>query len=90
MEIRKIRTVLFPYLKDAKKRGHRAFLKKDKLKVNGRIYDTEHLKENIQTVKKDQGVDTPVVKRSPVSEQMSQQNTGNKTAPDYRRGGARG
>jgi hypothetical protein len=39
---------LIPYLKDAKRREHRAFLKKDKLMVNGRAYDMEYLLGNTQ------------------------------------------
>jgi hypothetical protein len=46
-ETRKIRKGLIPYLKDAKWRGLRAFLKKDKLIVNGRAYDLEYLLGNI-------------------------------------------
>jgi hypothetical protein len=34
-ETRKIRKGMIPYLKDAKRRGHRSFLKKDNLIVNG-------------------------------------------------------
>jgi hypothetical protein len=36
-EVRETRRKLVPYLKDARKRGCRAFLKKDKLMVNGRL-----------------------------------------------------
>jgi hypothetical protein len=48
MEDRKIRRELIPYLKDAKKWGHKAYLRKHALIVNGRTYDLNHLKENIQ------------------------------------------
>jgi hypothetical protein len=48
MEDRKIRRELIPYLKDAKKWGHKAFLRKHALIVNGRTYDLNYLKENIQ------------------------------------------
>jgi hypothetical protein len=34
-ETRKVRRELISYLREAKKRRHREFLKKDKLKVNG-------------------------------------------------------
>jgi hypothetical protein len=83
-EIRKIRRGLIPYLKDAKKRGYKALLKEDKLVVNGQIYDMGYLKEDIQILEADQGVDKPVVNRSPGSEKMCQQNAGNKTAHVYR------
>jgi hypothetical protein len=48
MEDRKIRRELIPYLKDAKKWGHKAFLRKHALIVNGWTYDLNYLKENIQ------------------------------------------
>jgi hypothetical protein len=47
MEGRKMRE-LIPYLKDAKKWGHKAFLRKHALMVNGRTYELDYLKENIQ------------------------------------------
>jgi hypothetical protein len=47
MEDRKMRE-LIPYLKDAKKWGHKAFLKKHALMVNGRTSELNYLKENIQ------------------------------------------
>jgi hypothetical protein len=62
---------------------------KDKLIVNGQIY-MESLKENIQIAEKDQGVDTPVVNWLPGSEEVTQQNKGNKIAHDYRSSGAQG
>jgi hypothetical protein len=48
MEDRKARKELVPYVKDAKKWGHIAFLRKDVLIVKGRTYDLSYLKENIQ------------------------------------------
>lgn len=36
-----------PYLKEAMRRGHRAFLK-DELIVNGRTYDLDYLLRNFQ------------------------------------------
>jgi exonuclease III len=48
MEDRKIRRELIPYLKDAKKWGHKPFLRKHALIVNGRTYDLNYLKENVQ------------------------------------------
>jgi hypothetical protein len=53
--------------------------------VNKPVYDTEYLKENIQKVLKGQALDSPVLNLSPGSDEASQQNTGNKTAHDYRR-----
>jgi hypothetical protein len=54
-EDRKARRELIPYLKDAKKWGHRAFLRKQALIVNGRSYGLNYLKENIRLV----DVDSP-------------------------------
>jgi hypothetical protein len=48
MEGRKIRRELIPYLKDAKKWGYKAYLRKHVLIVNARTYDLNNLKENIQ------------------------------------------
>jgi hypothetical protein len=48
MEDRKIRRELIPYLKVAKKCGHKAFLRKHALMVNGQAYELNYLKENIQ------------------------------------------
>jgi hypothetical protein len=48
MEEKKIRRELLLYLKDTKKWGHKAFLRKHALIVNGRTYDLNYLKENIQ------------------------------------------
>jgi hypothetical protein len=48
VEDRKVRKELIPFLKDAKKWGHKAFLRKHALIVHGRTYDLSYLKENIQ------------------------------------------
>jgi hypothetical protein len=47
-ETRKIRRALIPYLKDAKKWGHRAFMRKNALIINGRAYNLSYLKENVK------------------------------------------
>jgi hypothetical protein len=48
IEDRKVRQELIPYLKDAKRRGHKAFLRKGSLIVDGRAYGLSYLKVNIQ------------------------------------------
>jgi hypothetical protein len=48
LEDRRTRKELIPYLKDARKRGHKAFLRKQVLLVNGKVYGLNFLKENIQ------------------------------------------
>jgi hypothetical protein len=48
MEIRSIHNGLITYLKEAKKKGTRAFLKRDTLVVNGRIHEMEYLRKNVQ------------------------------------------
>jgi hypothetical protein len=47
-QVREIRRELIPYLKDARSRGHKAVMKKDKLMVNGRTYSLKELKEKIK------------------------------------------
>jgi hypothetical protein len=47
IDVRKIRKELIPYLKEAKRRGHNAFLRKGTLIVNGKM-DLSYLKEKIQ------------------------------------------
>jgi hypothetical protein len=59
-EDRKVRKELIPYLRDAKKRGHKAFLRKGTLIVNGKSYDVNYLKENIQLGDKNGQMDNPV------------------------------
>jgi hypothetical protein len=63
-------------LKNAKKSGHRSFLKKDKLIVNGRAYDLEHLLGNIQLETVSGGLVTPANNRLEGLEEISQQNKG--------------
>jgi hypothetical protein len=46
METRRILRELIPYLKDARRQGNIAFLRKDKLVVNRKIYELEYLKKN--------------------------------------------
>jgi hypothetical protein len=48
VEDRRIRSELIPYLKDAKKWGHKAFLRRHTLMVNGKTYGLNYLKDNIQ------------------------------------------
>jgi hypothetical protein len=52
---------LIPYLKDAKRRGHKAFLRKGSLIVDGRAYGLSYLKGNIQLgdVNVDRQMDNP-------------------------------
>jgi hypothetical protein len=38
-ETRKVRSELIPYIREVKRGGYRAFLKRDKLKVKGGTYD---------------------------------------------------
>jgi hypothetical protein len=75
-ETRKIRKRLIPYLKDAKRREHRAFLKKDKLIVNGQAYDLEYLLGNIQLETGTGELVTPANNRLEGMEEISQQNEG--------------
>jgi hypothetical protein len=81
-ETRKIRKGLIPYLKDAKRRRHRAFLKKDKLIVNGQAYDLEYLLGNIQLETGTGGLDTPANNRLEGLEEISQQNKGQAVTRD--------
>jgi hypothetical protein len=58
------------YLKDTEKRGHRAFLKKDKLIVNRQTYDLECLLKNTHPGI-GSGVDTPADNRWEGMEEIS-------------------
>jgi hypothetical protein len=49
METRRISCELIPYQKDARRQGNIAFLQKDKLVVNRKIYELEYLKKNFHT-----------------------------------------
>jgi hypothetical protein len=62
-EDRKVRKELIPYLKDAKRRGHKAFLRKGTPIVNGKSYDVNYLKENIQLVDENGQMDNPAKTR---------------------------
>jgi hypothetical protein len=77
IEDRRTRSELIPYLKDAKKRGHKAFLRKHTLMVDGKTYGSSYPKENIQLA----DVDNPGNKLTTIS----QQRTGNEA--NDRRGG---
>lgn len=46
-EIRKTRSELRKYLIDAKKKGHKAFIKHDKIIVNGREFNLEYCRNNV-------------------------------------------
>jgi hypothetical protein len=59
-EIRKVRKELIPYMIDARGRGHRTFLRGEKLVVNGRSYELGYLRENIPIEACRQTVDSPV------------------------------
>jgi hypothetical protein len=48
LELRNTRSRLIPSLREAKRRGHAAFLKKDKLAMNRRIYELDWLVKNLQ------------------------------------------
>jgi hypothetical protein len=69
-------------LKDATRRGHRAFLKKDKLIVNGRAYELEYLLGNNQLETGTGGLDTPADNRLEGLEEISQQNKGHAVTRD--------
>jgi hypothetical protein len=78
IEDRKVRQELIPYLKDAKRRGHIAFLRKGFLIVDGRAYGLSYLKGNIQLGEGnvDRQMDNPVGSQ----EDMTQHQTGNGAA----------
>jgi hypothetical protein len=46
IKLKETRKQLIPYMTDAKNKGNAAFLRKDKLVVNRRIYDLDLLQEN--------------------------------------------
>jgi hypothetical protein len=74
MEDRKVRKELIPYLKDAKRRGHKAFLRKVFLIVDRRAYGLSYLKGNIQLgdVNMNRQMDNPAGPQD-----TTQQQTGN-------------
>jgi hypothetical protein len=55
--VREIRREL--NLKDARNRGHKTFMKIDKLMVNGRAYSLKELKEKIKLVRRSYSIDNP-------------------------------
>jgi GTP-binding protein EngB required for normal cell division len=75
-ETKKVRREMIPYLREVKKRGHRAFLKKDKLKVSGVTYDIDYLRRNVQLQSRSNVVDHPADKSLEVAEEITQQLTG--------------
>jgi hypothetical protein len=76
MENRKVRKELIPYLKDAKRRGHKAFLRKGSLIVDGSAYGLSYLKGNIQLG--DLNVDRQMDNPAGPQEDTSQHQTGNR------------
>jgi hypothetical protein len=76
-EVREIRRELIPYLKDARSRGHKAIMKKNKLIVNGTIYSLEELKEETEPVMRSGSVDNPNGEKRQ-EEEMIQQGTDNR------------
>jgi hypothetical protein len=69
--VREIRRKLVPYLKDARKRGHRAFFKKDKLMVTSRLYGVEEVEERIKLSTGNGNVDNPEEEMRPLKEYAS-------------------
>jgi hypothetical protein len=83
LETRNTRQGLIPFLNDAKESGLRAFLRKDKLVVEGRTtYDLNYVAKNIQPGVEGNGLDIPARNSVEESEEISQQRTGN-TGSDY-------
>jgi hypothetical protein len=58
-EVRERRRELIPYLKDARSRGHKTFIKKYKLVVNRRAYSLGELKEKIKLMTRSGSMDNP-------------------------------
>jgi hypothetical protein len=50
METKRIHRELIPYLKDARRQSNIAFLRKDKLVANRKIYELQYLKKNFRIV----------------------------------------
>jgi hypothetical protein len=71
-EIRNIRKGLMPYLKDAKRIGLETFLRKDKLLVNGYLYDLAYLLNNVQLSDANREIDTPGMEPTIQLESISQ------------------
>jgi hypothetical protein len=59
METRRISRELIPYLKDARRQGNIAFVRKDKLMVNRKIYELKYLKKNFCMASEAQMKDSP-------------------------------
>ncbi|XP_069677032.1 uncharacterized protein [Periplaneta americana] len=56
-EVRCRRKVLVPFMKAARKNGHYAKLIKDKLKINGELFDVEFCLENLKTSENGDNID---------------------------------
>ena len=56
-ETRQKRKKLLPFLQEARNNGYRANLIKDKIKINGKIYDLEHLEQGIRNTKNREEID---------------------------------
>jgi hypothetical protein len=59
IKIRETRKQLIPYMIDAKSKGNIAYLRKDKLVVNRKIFDWAFVKENHTLQLNDRRLDTP-------------------------------
>jgi hypothetical protein len=81
METTRIRRELIPYLKDARRHGNTAFIRKDKLVVNRKIYDLEHLNKSFSMESEVQIRDSPTrVEDKEMSQRPSQ--TQNREIPE--------
>ncbi|KAJ4432162.1 hypothetical protein ANN_20778 [Periplaneta americana] len=56
-EMRCRRSVLVPFMKAARQNGHYAKLIKDKLKINGELFDVEFCLENLNAPSNDENID---------------------------------
>jgi hypothetical protein len=81
IEDRKIRQELIPYLKDAKRKGHKAFLRKGSLIVDGRAYGLSYLKGNIQLGAGN--VDIQMDNPAGSQKDMTQHQTGNGATQEF-------
>jgi hypothetical protein len=77
-EVRKMRSELASYLRDAKSRRHTAFIRGGRLFVDGRLYDLQYLKLNIQIGNGDQWMDCPSWTYPVKAQEMAQQVAVNK------------
>jgi hypothetical protein len=73
METTRISTELIPYLKDARRQGNIAFLRKDKLVMNRKIYELEYLTKNFHMASEVRIRDSPThVEDKEMSQRPSQ------------------